>query len=152
VAELEGRPSTVQREVELRLGMDLQLPERYLPEPSLRLSFYKRLAACEDEEALGDLLEEMVDRYGPAPPQIEDLARAQRVRIAARRAGVSSVTRRPRKWRLRLDPAVRPSSTLIDVVGRWPGTQINPNGEITFPAAESSGVGDVLRFLEQVKG
>jgi len=43
VAELEGRPPTVQREVELRLGMDLQLPERYLPEPLLRLSFYKRL-------------------------------------------------------------------------------------------------------------
>jgi transcription-repair coupling factor (superfamily II helicase) len=151
VAELEGRPSTVQREVELRLGMDLQLPERYLPEPSLRLSFYKRLAACEDEEALGDLLEEMVDRYGPAPPQIEDLARAQRVRIAARRAGVSSVTRRPRKWRLRLDPAAQPSSTLIDVVGRWPGTQMTPNGEITFPAAEGSGVAEILQFLEQVE-
>jgi transcription-repair coupling factor (superfamily II helicase) len=152
VAELEGRPSTVQREVELRLGMDLQLPERYLPEPSLRLSFYKRLAACEDEGALGDLLEEMVDRYGPAPSQIEDLARAQRVRIAARRAGVSSVTRRPRKWRLRLDPAVQPSSTLIDVVGQWPRTQISPNGEITFPAGEGEGVSDVLRFLEEVRG
>ena len=37
----------------LRLGMDLQLPERYLPEPPLRLSFYKRLAACDDEGVKG---------------------------------------------------------------------------------------------------
>ncbi len=36
VAELEGRPAESQREVELRLGVDLQLPERYLPEPALR--------------------------------------------------------------------------------------------------------------------
>jgi transcription-repair coupling factor (superfamily II helicase) len=150
VAELEGRPSTVQREVELRLGMDLQLPERYLPEPALRLSFYKRLAACEDDDALGGLLEEMVDRYGPAPPQVEDLARAQRVRIAARSAGVSSVTRRPRKWRLRLDPTVRPSASLIEVVGRWASAQVSPAGEISFPAVDGSGVSDVLRFLKQV--
>jgi transcription-repair coupling factor (superfamily II helicase) len=152
VADLEGRPSTVQREVELRLGMDLQLPEQYLPEPALRLSFYKRLAACEDDDALGLLLEEMVDRYGPAPPQIEDLARAQRVRIAARRAGIASVKRRPRKWRLKMDPAVRPSQNLIDGIGRWPGAQLSPNGEITIPATEREGVMDVLEFFEQVKG
>jgi transcription-repair coupling factor (superfamily II helicase) len=151
VAELEGRPSTVQREVELRLGLDLQLPEHYLPEPALRLSFYKRLAACEDDEALGGLLEEMVDRYGPAPPQVEDLARAQRVRMAARRTGVASVARRPRKWRLRLDPAGQPSPSLIEGVARWPRAQVSPSGEITIPATEGEGVAEVLRFLNQVE-
>jgi transcription-repair coupling factor (superfamily II helicase) len=152
VAELEGRPSTLQREVELRLGMDLQLPERYLPEPALRLSFYKRLAACEDGEMLDGLLEEMVDRYGPAPPQVEDLARAQRVRMAARRANIASVTRRPRKWRLQLDPTGQPTSSLIEAVARWPGAQVSPNGEITIPATAGEGVTDVLEFLEKITG
>jgi transcription-repair coupling factor (superfamily II helicase) len=151
VAELEGRPPTVQREVELRLGMDLQLPERYLPEPSLRLSFYKRLAACDDEEGLSALLEEMADRYGPAPPQVEDLARAQRVRMAARRAGVASVTRRARKWRLRLDPSSSPSSNLAEALATWSGAQVNPTGEISLPVTDGSDISDVLRFLEQVK-
>jgi transcription-repair coupling factor (superfamily II helicase) len=153
VAELEGRPATVQREVELRLGMDLQLPERYLPEPALRLSFYKRLAACEDEEELSALLEEMADRYGPAPPQVGDLARAQRVRMSARTAGVSSVTRRPRKWRLRLDEAAQPPTALVDAVTEWPGAQVSPSGEITIPIRdEISAIDEVLRFLEQLQG
>ncbi len=152
VAELEGRPSTAQREVELRLGLDLQLPERYLPEASLRLSFYKRLAACDDEESLSALLDEMADRYGPAPPQVDDLARAQRVRMAARRAGMSSVARRARKWRLRLDSTVNPPAGLGEAVSAWPGAQINETGEITLPAPDGPDVSRLLRFLEQVKG
>jgi len=151
VAELEGRPATVRREVELRLGMDLQLPERYLPEPSLRLSFYKRLAACDDEEGLSSLLDEMADRYGPAPPQVDDLARAQRIRMAARRAGVASVTRRVRKWRLRLDPAVTPSQRLAEVVTDWPGARVSPTGEMTLPIRDdTSGIDEFLHFLEQL--
>jgi transcription-repair coupling factor (superfamily II helicase) len=152
VAELEGRPATVQREVELRLGMDLQLPERYLPEPSLRLSFYKRLAACDDEEGLSSLLEEMADRYGPAPPQVDDLARAQRVRMAARRAGVASVTRRAKKWRVQLDPAVTPSPRIAEFVTGWPGARVSPTGEMTLPIGDdTSGIDEFLHFLEQVK-
>ncbi len=152
VSELEGRPSTSRREVELRLGVDLQLPELYLPEPALRLSFYKRLAACDSEDALSELLEEMADRYGPAPSQVDALAEAQRVRMAARRAGVAAVTRRGRKWRLRLDPAVVPSASLAEAVTSLSGARMTPDGEITFPIAdEGSGVGEVLALLRKLE-
>jgi transcription-repair coupling factor (superfamily II helicase) len=149
VAELEGRPATSRREVELRLGVDLQLPELYLPEPALRLSFYKRLAACDSEAGLSELLEETADRYGPAPSQVDALAEAQRVRMAARRAGIAAVIRRGRKWRLRLDPAVVPSQGLARVVTTQPGAQLSPEGEISFPIGnDRSGIGEVLRFLQ----
>jgi transcription-repair coupling factor (superfamily II helicase) len=150
VAELEGRPSTAQREVELRLGLDLQLPERYLPEASLRLSFYKRLAACDDEESLSALLDEMADRYGPAPKQLDELARAQRVRMAARRSGMASIARRARKWRLRLDSTVDPPAHLGDALSGWPGAQISPAGEITLPTPNGPDISELLCFLEQV--
>jgi transcription-repair coupling factor (superfamily II helicase) len=149
VAELEGRPAVVQREVELRLGMDLQLPERYLPEPSLRLSFYKRLAACDDDEALAELLEEMADRCGTAPPQVADLANAQRVRTAARRAGVASVARRGGRWRLRLDPATPPSANFVDAVSAWPGAHVSPSGEVVLPITDEHGrLDDIRCFLD----
>jgi hypothetical protein len=91
VAELEGAELPTRREVELRLGLDVQLPDEYIPEASLRLSFYKRLAACDDEAAVDDLFEELVDRYGPAPPQLDNLNVGQRIRIHARRARVHTV-------------------------------------------------------------
>jgi len=149
VSELEGRPAATPREIELSLGLDLQLPEHYLPEPALRLSFYKRLAACEDEEALQHLHDEMNDRYGGAPEQLEALAQAQRVRLAARRAGVTRVARRAGRWRLRLDPSVPPSPHLGEVVLACPGAQVSPAGEITFPTGSAgSDPAEVLSFLE----
>jgi len=152
VAELEGRPAASRREVELRLGVDFQLPELYLPEPALRLSFYKRLAACDSEEGLSELLEETVDRYGPAPSQVEALAEAQRVRMAARRAGVAAAIRRGRRWRLRLDPAVVPSAGLARAVTSQPGAQLSPEGEISFPiGGDEPVVGEVLEFLRQLQ-
>ncbi|RLE24580.1 MAG: transcription-repair coupling factor [Acidobacteria bacterium] len=133
IAELEGRESPVRREVELKLGLDVQLPGDFIPEPALRLSFYKRLAACDDDEALVDLLHEIVDRYGAAPPQLDNLAAGQQLRIAARAARIISIMRRSGVWRLRLDGEAAPPAALAQVLGTVPGARITPTGEITLP-------------------
>jgi transcription-repair coupling factor (superfamily II helicase) len=148
VAELEGRPAMSHREVELRLGLDLQLPEHYLPEPALRLSFYKRLAACETQGAVEDLVEEVVDRYGPPPPQLATLASAQQVRMAARRVGAAAVMRRGRRWLVRFEAASTPVDRLAIVAASWPGARLSPSGEITIPAgAAEPGMTEILEFL-----
>ncbi len=147
VAELEGRELPTKRAVELRLGLDLQLPERYIPEPSLRLSFYKRLASADDETALVGLLEEVVDRYGPAPPQLGQLALAQRARIAAQAARLISVARRGGQWRLQLDPGAPPSSRLEVLLGQWRGARIAPTGEIALPVEGDARLEPLIEFL-----
>lgn len=153
VAELEGRPPTGRREVELRLGLDLQLPESYIPEPELRLSFYKRLAATETDDAVSALIDEIVDRYGPAPSQLDALARAQGVRIAAQRIGAIAVQRRSGRWRLRLDPSAAPPERLGEVLSAWPQAQLSPSGEVTVPAGSpGSEIDEVLGFLGALAG
>jgi transcription-repair coupling factor (superfamily II helicase) len=152
VAELEGRPATSRREVELRLGVDLQLPESYLPEASLRLSFYKRLAACDSEQGLAELLEEMADRYGPAPQQVDALARAQRLRMVARRVGATSVARRGRRWRLGFDAASVDPGRLVEAAAASPGSQLSLSGEVTLPLGDDGAdLGVPLRFLQSLE-
>jgi len=146
VAELEGRELVGRREVELRLGLDLQLPEDYVPEPALRLSFYKRLAAVTEDEALAALMDEMVDRYGPAPPQLPSLAKAQRVRMAAQRARVVSVARRSGTWRIQLDPESRPPAALTEALEGWPDSKVTPGGVITLPGSPDD-IDSVRSFL-----
>ncbi|RLE23955.1 MAG: transcription-repair coupling factor [Acidobacteria bacterium] len=133
IAELEGREGPVRREVELKLGLDVQLPGDFIPEPALRLSFYKRLAACDSDDVLIDLLDEIVDRYGAAPPQLDNLAAGQQLRIAARAARIISIMRRSGVWRLRLDGEAAPPVGLAQVLGTVPGARITPTGEITLP-------------------
>jgi transcription-repair coupling factor (superfamily II helicase) len=148
VAELEGRELPTRRDVELRLGLDLQLPERYIPEPSLRLSFYKRLASVDDETVLAALLEEVVDRYGPAPAQLGQLAMAQRVRMASQTARLLSVARRGGRWRLRLDPDAPPPARIDVLLGQWHGGRIAPTGEISLPIEGEARMEPLLEFLK----
>ncbi|HPA79273.1 MAG TPA: transcription-repair coupling factor [Thermoanaerobaculales bacterium] len=150
VAELEGRELPSRREVELRLGLELQLPPSYIGEPSLRLSFYKRLAAVTDDGALAGLLDEVVDRYGPPPQELANLLAAQRLRTAAQQAGVAAVVRRGGEWRVRLDPAAPAPAELAAVVGRRVGSRVTPAGEILLPASADESLQGVQSLLEEL--
>ncbi len=152
VAELEGREAPSRREVELRLGLDLQLPPSYIAEPSLRLSFYKRLAAVDDEEALAELLAEVADRYGDPPPQLELLGRAQRLRIAALRAGVTAVLRRGQRWVLRTDPNGVVPQALVAALAHWEGARVTPAGDVALPISGEPLLEPLQRVLETLAG
>ncbi len=76
VAQLRGQ--TVHHEVDTELTLDVEhyLPDDYIDDVGLRLSFYKRFASAPSVEAVGELAEEMEDRFGPPPPPAATLIRA----------------------------------------------------------------------------
>src|SRR4051812_41410363 len=74
--------------------MDAYLPEDYVPDPRQKMELYKRLAAVEEEPALRDLATEVEDRFGRPAPQVESLFEAVRIRIWARKLGLSEVTQK----------------------------------------------------------
>jgi transcription-repair coupling factor (superfamily II helicase) len=135
VAELEGVTMPQRREIELRLGVDVQLPETYISEPALRLAFYKRLTGCQGDEELGALLEETADRYGPAPVQLQNLATVQRIRRSAQHAGLRRISLNGQLWVLELDPTSSKLPNLAEVLSRHEGAQITPKGQVRVPCA-----------------
>jgi transcription-repair coupling factor (superfamily II helicase) len=114
------------------------------------LSFYKRLASVTDLEALAELMEEVVDRYGPAPPKLAILEQAQKLRMAAQRAGVVSIIRRPGLWRIQLDPEGALPAALADSLDRWPDSKVSESGEVALPARENGSLDEVQRFLSEL--
>ncbi|MEM7608063.1 MAG: TRCF domain-containing protein, partial [Myxococcota bacterium] len=80
VAQLRGE--TVQQEIDPELSLDVEhyLPDTYIDDVGLRLSFYKRFSAAEDEDSIADLASEMEDRFGPPPPVAVEFVRAMRLR------------------------------------------------------------------------
>ncbi|MCC5831542.1 MAG: transcription-repair coupling factor [Chlamydiales bacterium] len=72
-------------EVKVEFPFDARLPEEYVNETSLRMEFYQRLGDAEDEEEADLIIEEVRDRFGPLPPQVEWLRSLTRLRIFAAR-------------------------------------------------------------------
>lgn len=53
--------------------LEILIPDDYVESITERLSLYTRLDNCENETQLNEFKEEMKDRFGPIPKQVEDL-------------------------------------------------------------------------------
>jgi transcription-repair coupling factor (superfamily II helicase) len=76
---------------EINLHAPALLPSDYALDVHERLVLYKRLANCEDEEALNVLREELVDRFGPLPEPARTLIDSHRLRILGKPLGIARV-------------------------------------------------------------
>lgn len=67
--------------------LEILIPDDYVENITERLSLYSRLDNCETEEELQQMLEEFIDRFGPVPPQVQDLFTTVRCRKLAIQLG-----------------------------------------------------------------
>jgi transcription-repair coupling factor (superfamily II helicase) len=91
IEKLRGDVREIPIDPEIRLSVAARLPDDYVADVSQRLVLYKRLASAADDEELARIRDEILDRYGPLPPETENLLDVIRVKIAARRLGVIAV-------------------------------------------------------------
>jgi transcription-repair coupling factor (superfamily II helicase) len=76
---------------EINLHVPALLPPDYVNDVHQRLSLYKKLASCDDEDGLIGLQEELVDRYGKLPEAARALIETHRLRLPAERLGVRKI-------------------------------------------------------------
>jgi len=73
----EGREPSLDamlsQQTELDLKIPALLPDSYIPDVSLRLSFYKRLASSRDNHDLDEIQVELIDRFGLLPDAAKNL-------------------------------------------------------------------------------
>ena len=67
--------------------LEILIPDSYVESITERLSLYARLDNCETEQDLQDFHHELQDRFGPVPPEAEDLFKTVRCRKMAAELG-----------------------------------------------------------------
>ncbi len=80
VAQLRGEDVVQDIDPELTLDVEHYLPDDYIDDVGLRLSFYKRFTTAEDEDTISDLASEMEDRFGRPPSVAANFVRAMQLR------------------------------------------------------------------------
>ena len=74
-----------------RSDADARIPAEWLPDESLRLRMYKRLASSRDLAEVAQLAGEMADRFGRPPVGVERLLTLMRIKVRARDLGLALV-------------------------------------------------------------
>ena len=107
------RPRTDLMQVSVDLPLEAYIPEDYIADLPSRLGAYGRLARAADTEEAVIIGEELRDRFGPTPVQVENLVYAVRIKALARAAGVESVGREGGAIVLRLQHGVGGAQPLL---------------------------------------
>jgi transcription-repair coupling factor (superfamily II helicase) len=154
IKELKGEQvEEVKSEVNLRV--DIRIPEEYLPQINLRLSFYKRVSSVESLEELEKIKEEIRDRIGPVPPSVDNLIRYGAVKFLAQKIKVKTIDRIGNRLVLKFFAAGPADITgLTGLLKERSGT-LSPQGILTLPLAsetEAAVLDETLSALKQLYG
>jgi len=97
--------------ITIELPLAVGLSADYVPDDKLRLQLYRRLAELTTADAIVQLQEELQDRFGPLPPEAQNLIYQLRLKILARDARIPAIVvengqiaLRP-TWLKRFDPS-----------------------------------------------
>jgi transcription-repair coupling factor (superfamily II helicase) len=77
--------------VRLDVPVDAYLPATFVPFEAAKIDIHRRIAAARAPGELRKIRDELSDRFGPLPPQAENLLKLQRARIELGLAGARSI-------------------------------------------------------------
>ncbi len=91
VAELKGEKVTPKIDPVLDLRIKAVIPEHYIENAELRLSLYRKISLAKDSAYLGDLREELKDRFGASPEETRRLLEIMELKVLAKGLAVTRI-------------------------------------------------------------
>jgi len=79
------------KECQIESDLEILLPVEYVDSSTERMSLYNELDHIETEENLTRFTDKLIDRFGPVPPQTNDLLNTVRLRWLARDLGFEKI-------------------------------------------------------------
>ena len=109
----------------VELPLAVGIPLEYIPDQTLRLKLYRRLADMQDEGEVQAMEDEFLDRFGTLPEPVANLFFQMRVKLRAEAAGLSSVSLENDQIILRYPPL--PEGMTRQMANLGPGTRSGKN-------------------------
>ncbi|QIM18902.1 transcription-repair coupling factor [Leucobacter coleopterorum] len=143
VSTFKGEDVQSNTELVLELPVDAHIPEEYVESERLRLEAYQKFSAASHPQAPEDhvalVLEELTDRYGEPPEEVQRLAAVSALRRRASRLGLTKVVAAGPA--LRLEPVKLLDSRKMRMNRMYPGsryTEASQSLQIPLPGGTAS--------------
>src|SRR5579885_3493958 len=129
VSRLKGEEAAPELRTTLCLGLDVRIPQDYIPSENLRLRTYKRISSVASAEERQDISRELADRFGPPPPSVENLLDYAVLKSMCERLRISAVERQGSRIAVRFHPETPlDPAALVKVVRSRQGIKLDPGG------------------------
>ncbi len=146
MSKLKGEESAPELRTTLSLGLDVRIPQDYIPSENLRLRTYKRISSIKTDDEKSDVAKELEDRFGPLPASVGNLLEYAALKSMCERIRISAVERQGSRVAVRFHPETPlDPATLVQVVRSREGIRLDPSGVLWMEVARGESVVAELR-------
>ena len=104
VREAKGEELPKDIDTVVDIPISANIPKRYIPREAERLSMYKRIAFIAAQADVYDVQDELIDRYGDIPEEVQNLIFIALIKAEAQRAYIQRLMVRDGEVRIVFDP------------------------------------------------
>ncbi len=94
VKELKGEQVVEEIDVQIDLDVTSYIPDDFIENASQKIEIYQNIALCRNEEDIRNITDEIIDRYGQIPNEIENLLDIARIKIMAKEKFVLKIAQK----------------------------------------------------------
>ncbi len=94
VKEIKGEEVVEEVDVQIELDVTSYIPEDYIENSSLKIEVYQNIALCKTEEDIQNVTDEIIDRYGAMPYEVENLLDIARIKNLAREKYILKISQK----------------------------------------------------------
>jgi transcription-repair coupling factor (superfamily II helicase) len=104
VKELRGEKVEEEKDIQIDINLSSYIPEEYISSNSQKIEVYQNIALCKTEEDILNVTDEIIDRYGPIPKEIENLLDIVRIKTLAGKKNILKIIQRNQNVLFYFDP------------------------------------------------
>jgi transcription-repair coupling factor (superfamily II helicase) len=119
---------------QITIGTPVLIPEDYVGDLSVRLALYRRLAEIEDAREIDAFGAELIDRFGPLPPEVDHLLKIVAIKGLCRRANVEKIEAGPKGAVItfRDNTFAHPEALVGFIRDQGPSARVRPDMKVVF--------------------
>ena len=92
VKEMKGIEIEEEPEIQIDLDVTSYIPEEYIADSNQKIEVYQNIALCKNEKDIMDITDELIDRFGNMPKEVENLIKIARIKYLAKNLKVEKIS------------------------------------------------------------
>lgn len=120
IDERRGIPKDeIFRDVEINLEIDAYIPTEYIQDGKQKIDMYKRFRALDTLEDVEDLQDEMIDRFGEFPKEVEYLFQVSRIKVYAKKQKIDSIIQKKNEIWMLMDSTPEQIGKVVELSAKY---------------------------------
>lgn len=118
----------------INVGASVLIPEDYVEDLTIRMSLYRRLADIETKEGIESFAAELIDRFGPIPPETHQLLEITQIKASCKTLGISKLDAGAKGavFTFRDDTPLEPKDLMLLVRSKPSRLRIRPDSKLVY--------------------